>query len=82
VDLNATFEVGTILNIPEIVELFQGHLIDNYWLPDPEGNKLYKLDFSNTTIAGNINMLNIAVLIRTETTQFQYNSTQLMNWFG
>lgn len=52
VDLNATFEVGTVLDIPKIVELFQGHLIDTYWLPDPEGNKLYKLDFSNTTIAG------------------------------
>lgn len=52
VDLNATFEVGTVLDIPKIVELFQGHLIDTYWLPDPEGNKLYKLDFTNTTIAG------------------------------
>jgi hypothetical protein len=52
VDLNATFEIGTVLDIPKIVELFQDHLIDDFWLPDPLGNKLYLLDFSNTTVAG------------------------------
>jgi hypothetical protein len=52
VDLDATFIPGTVLDIPTIVELFQEYLIDDFWLPDPEGNKLYKLDFSNTTVAG------------------------------
>jgi hypothetical protein len=59
VDLDATFKIGTELDIPQIVEWFQDHLIDDFWLPDPLGNKLYKLDFTNTTVAGTVENENI-----------------------
>lgn len=52
VDLDATFVPETVLDIPKIVELFQEYLIDDYWLPDSDGVKKYKLDFGNTTVGG------------------------------
>ena len=64
VDLNATFTPGTVLDIPDILDLFQDYLIDGNWLPDSDGNRQYLLDLSNSTIAGINIFLTHAILVK------------------